>query len=106
MKRLGHLFDILLLTINSIGIVGALTEILQIPWRNDLLEEASGIGALDGRVFWAVLLLYSLHSAVERDRGRKAFGTYRIMCILLSLPGAAFQETAAGRGYTCPAECR
>ena len=58
MKRLGRLFDILLLMINSIGIVGALTEILQIPWRNDLQEGASGIGALDGRVFWPGLFFF------------------------------------------------
>lgn len=64
MKRLGHLFDILLLTINSIGIVGALTEILQIPWRNDLLEGASGIGALDGRVFWPGLFFFCTVSIV------------------------------------------
>lgn len=33
MKKLGYVFDILLLMLNSIGIVGALTEILQIPWK-------------------------------------------------------------------------
>lgn len=84
MKRLGRLFDILLLTINSIGIVGALTEILQIPWRNDSLEGVPKSGALDGRVFWAILFLFCVISILlwSGAGGKRLF--WRVgSCILL-----------------------
>lgn len=84
MKRLGHLFDILLLMINSIGIVGALTEILQIPWRNDFLEGVSKSGALDGRIFWLILFLFCVISILLwRGAGGKRLFWRVGFCILL-----------------------
>jgi len=44
-----RLFDILLLYVNSIGIMGALLEVLEVPW-----------GSADRMLFWAVLFCFCI----------------------------------------------
>ena len=98
MKRLGRLFDILLLMINSIGLVGALTEILQIPWRSDFLEGTSEIGALDGRVFWLGLFFFCTVSIVlwSGTGARKLFARIGLSVFFYLCLGLIFRRQLQG----------
>ncbi len=52
LSKIKYLFDVLLLFVNSVGIIGALTEILEVPYR----------GA-DRMTFWAVIFCFCTVSA-------------------------------------------
>lgn len=57
----GVLFDILLLLVNCVGIVGALTEILEIPWEEVPKGQAGTMAVQDGVngiVFWGGVFLF------------------------------------------------
>ncbi len=53
-----YLLDVLLLFINSTGIVGALAEALEFPWRRTLESGAGAKGSLEGTVFWGGIFLF------------------------------------------------
>ena len=47
-----YLVDLLLLLVNSIGMAGALTEILEIPWQEMGKNSVSQAGAMDFGEVW------------------------------------------------------
>ena len=61
----GCLFDIVLLYVNSIGIVAALTEILEIPWRE--IGKKSIRPGLDPVLLWGALLVFCVAAVLIRS---------------------------------------
>lgn len=92
-----YALDILLLLVNSIGIVGAMTEILEIPWKQNT---GQGLGAaLDGGLFWAgVVFLCVAVIFLRRDNGwNRIILRIGICAILYIMLGVIFhKELAAG----------
>lgn len=89
--RMGALFDALLLLVNSVGIVGALTESLEIPWR----ESQAGGNGLDRIVFWGGLFfLCMVVMPFRHSRNRKrVFGCVIICGIWYLFLGVACRES-------------
>lgn len=111
-RRLGSLTDLLLLLINSIGMVGALVQVLQIPWAltspsaslsGSATTEGGGsgvaagsgegvvtVGGLDRALFWGVLFLMCvsvvlLRNCVEKKRIARLFGICVLCWIFLAV---------------------
>lgn len=84
--RLGRLTDLLLLFINSIGMAGALLQVLQIPW-----EAPAG---LDRTLFWGGLFLICMCVVLicmGRD-GERIFWRAGICAVLYLLAAILFRE--------------
>ncbi|SOY31791.1 Protein-glutamine gamma-glutamyltransferase [Acetatifactor muris] len=106
--RLGHLADLLLLFINSIGIAGALVQVLQIPWAvpaGEIAAEGAGGGAatgenvltvigLDRTLFWGGLFLICMSVLLLQKGGDKKRVLWRmgICAALYLLTAVIFRE--------------
>lgn len=95
------LFDILLLYINSVGIVGALTESLEIPWRVMGENSTAGGNGLNHIAFWGGLFLFCMAAVLLRsgNKGRKIFLRMAVCLTLYVFCGILFREKlSAGIG--------
>ncbi len=92
----GCLFDIVLLYVNSIGIVGALAEILEIPWRD--IGRRSTRPGLEPVLFWGVLLVFCVAVVLIRSgkSGRKVIIRASICGILYLFIGILFWKVLSG----------
>ena len=61
LSKVKLLFDVLILYVNTVGIVGALTEALRIPCAR-----------ADWKIFWGVLFLFCQVSMLFWSRDRKS----------------------------------
>ncbi len=82
--RLGHLADLLLLFINSIGIAGALLQVLQIPWAAPAGESAAeGAGELSAG---SIASGENILTAIGLERSLFWIGLFLICMSVLLLP--------------------
>lgn len=115
-RRMGNLTDLLLLLINSIGIVGALVQVLQIPWAfadlSGSLSDAvtvnggesgalagsakgmSAVGGLDRALFWGALFLICVSIILLRNRAdkRRLYRRFGICIVCWIFLAAVFRE--------------
>lgn len=89
----GCLFDIVLLYMNSIGIVGAMAEILEIE-----IGKGSIRTELDPVLFWGVLLLFCVAAVLIRSgkSGKKVFIRAIIFVIAYAFLGILFRKALSG----------
>ena len=74
MNKVKRLFNILLMLVNNIGIVGALVSILEIPWDS----------ALDPVLFWSAVFLFCVAAAYFwKGSGRSRILCRVVLCLLL-----------------------
>ena len=74
MNKVKRLFNILLMLVNNIGIVGALVSILEIPWDS----------ALDPVLFWSAVFLFCVAAAYFWKGSRRSRILCRVvLCLLL-----------------------
>lgn len=92
----GCLLDIVLLYGNSIGIVGALVDILGISWRE--VGKKSALTGLEPVLFWGVLLLFCVAAVLVRSgtRGKKVLVRSIVCAILYIFVGAVFRDVLSG----------
>ena len=88
----GCLSDIVLLFVNSIGIAGALTEILEIPWRE--MGKESALPGVEPVLFWGVLLAVCAAAVLIRSgsNGKKVLIRVAVCGILYLLLGVLFRK--------------
>ncbi len=93
-----YLVDLLLLLVNSIGMAGALTEILEIPWQEMGKNSVSQAGAMDGLVFWGGVVLFCAAAVVLRSgpSGRKVLKRAFICVIIYLAMGILCRKGLAG----------
>lgn len=65
----GDLFNVLLLFVNSVGIVGALADILEISWNHD--GTPGKTDGVEGTIFWAGLFLFCLIIGIIQGKGSR-----------------------------------
>ncbi len=92
----GCLFDIVLLYVNSIGIVAALTEILEIPWRE--IGKKSIRPGLDPVLLWGALLLFCVAAVLIRSgkNDKKVFARVIVFGIAYIFLGILFRKMVSG----------
>ncbi|MDE7352476.1 MAG: transglutaminase-like domain-containing protein [Acetatifactor sp.] len=74
MNKVKRLFNILLMLVNNIGIVGALVSILEIPWDS----------ALDPVLFWSAVFLFCVAAAfLWKGRNRSRILCRVVLCLIL-----------------------
>ena len=88
----GYLSDIVLLFVNSVGFAGALTEILEIPWKE--IGRKDALPGLQPVLFWGVLLLICAAAVLIRSgsSGKKVMVRAAVCAVLYILLGAVFRE--------------
>ncbi len=88
----GYLSDIVLLFVNSVGFAGALTEILEIPWKE--IGRKDALPGLQPVLFWGVLLLICAAAVLIRSgsSGKKVMIRAAVCAVLYILLGAVFRE--------------
>lgn len=91
----GCLFEILLLYGNSVGIVGAVVEILEIPWRK---IQKSALPGMEPALFWGVLLLFCVTAVLIRSgkSGGKMLLRATVFGILYIALGILFRKALSG----------
>lgn len=92
----GCLFDIMLLFVNSVGIAGAMTEILEIPWRK--IGKESVLPGLEPVLFWGVLLLICAAVVLIRSgrSGKKVLIRAAVCGMLYLFLGVIFRKGLSG----------
>lgn len=92
----GCLFDIVLMFVNSIGIAGALTEILEMSWRK--IGKVNVLPGLDPVLFWGVLLLICAVAVLIRSgsSGKKVLIRAAVCGILYLFLGVIFRRMLTG----------
>ena len=90
------LFDIMLLFVNSIGMAGAMTEILEIPWRK--IGKESALPGLEPLLFWGALLLICAAAVLIRSgrSGKKMLIRVAVCGILYLFLGVIFRKGLSG----------
>lgn len=90
------LLAIALLYGNSIGIVGALIEILEIPWR-EFGKGGASIG-LEPLSFWGMLLLFCVAAVLVRSgaNGKKTFIRLTACALFYIIVGFIFRKVLSG----------
>lgn len=92
----GCLLAIALLYGNSIGIVGALVDILEIPWRE--VGKRGPLTGLEPISFWGVLLLFCVAAVLVKSgaSGKKTFVRLSVCAVLYIIVGFLFRDLLSG----------
>lgn len=88
----GCLFDIVLLYLNSIGIAGALADILEIHWRE--IGKKSVLPGLEPVLFWGILLFFCVAAVLVRSgpSGKKVLIRAAVIGMLYIILGVIFRK--------------